>query len=288
MSDAHQIAGESLAVDKPWLMLGDCLERMREIPDGSVDMVLCDLPYQVTACAWDSQISIEPLWAHYRRVIKRNGAIILTATQPFTSMLIMSNLLWFKYEWIWEKARGTGHVHANNKPLRTHENILVFSPGTTVHANQSRNRMTYNPQKIQGKEYRRLNVEGKNGSINHVPSKANKEITGSISLYDGKRFPRSVQFFSNPTIGNVHPTQKPVPLFEYLIRTYTNPRGVVLDNCFGSGTTGVACANTGRRFIGIERDPHYFDIGRRRIDQAITAAAQPAQLGGLFDAQAAE
>lgn len=275
----------SLAVDKPWLMLGDCVERMREIPDEFVDMILCDLPYGTTACAWDSIIPFEPLWEQYRRVIKGNGAIVLTASQPFTSTLVTSNLKWFKYEWIWQKDRQSGFMHAKNKPLKSHENVLVFSPGTTVHAGQSSNRMTYNPQMTRGEPYHRLR-KPHSGRFNHAPSKANLKETETINT--GTRYPLSVQKFNGRSDGGYHPTQKPVELFGYLILTYTNPGETVLENCFGSGTTGVACANTGRRFIGIEKATDYFEAGRRRIAAAIATLSQPAQQGGLFDAQAAD
>lgn len=270
-----------LAVDKPWLMLGDCLERMREIPDGSVDMVLCDLPYGTTACAWDSIIPLQPLWQHYHRVIKCNGAIVLNASQPFTSALVISNLDWYKYSWIWRKTKPLGFTNAKHKPLNEHEDILVFSRGTC--ANGSNRRMAYYPQGIvpYGKLVHgikscsadRADGGHKFARTSHKP-KVIREFTG---------YPRSILEFSNVNIGGVrlHPTQKPIGLAEYLIRTYTNHGELVLDNTFGSCTTGVACVNTGRRFIGIERDPHYFDVGRSRIEAAIVKASQPATQGGL-------
>ena len=227
MMDVGSLDG--LAVDKPWLMLGDCLERMREIPDGSVDMVMADLPYQITACQWDIMIPFEPLWAQYERVTKPNAAIVLTAGQPFTSALVMSKPKWFSHEWIWEK------------------------PNNSV-----------------GRGLRKGRDEHKKGK------------TVFFKNNDGMKYPRSVQKFNRAT--GLHSCQKPVALLEYLIRTYTTPGETVLDNCFGSGSTGVACVNIGRRFIGVEKDAGYFDVGRRRIDAAI-AVTQPAPQGGLFETE---
>src|SRR5574343_141311 len=199
------------------LMQGDCLELMNQIPDQSVDMILCDLPYGTTECSWDSVIPFEPLWAHYRRVIKSNGAVVLTATQPFTTALISSNMRDFKYCWVWKKTRGSGFINSKNKPISTHEDVVVFSLGTT--ANCSPRRMSYYPQ-----------------GLVHAP-------------YHKKR-------------------NKPMALMEYLIRTYTNEGETVMDNCMGSGTTGVACMNTGRKFIGMEQDAKYFEIAQKRIHDA--------------------
>lgn len=240
--------------DSVQLMLGDCLERMREIPDGSVDLILCDLPYGTTACAWDSVIPFDPLWAQYRRIAKRNVAIVLTASQPFTSALITSNLSAFKYEWIYEKTNPKGFLNAKRRPLTAHENVCVFSYGTPP----------YNPQKWAIPEHLRTKRK-------HATSKTSGECYGSRELKrwedDGSRFPTSVIGFSN-RVGrgeNFHPTQKPVALMEYLIRTYTKEGETVLDSCMGSGTTGVACRNTNRKFVGIEMDDGYFDIAKERI-----------------------
>lgn len=243
------------------LMLGDCLDRMSEIPDGSVDMVLTDPPYGTTACAWDSVIPFEPMWAAVRRVLKSNGAAVFTASQPFTSAIVMSNAGWFKYQWVWEKSRPTGHVHAKNKPMKRHEDILVFSSGTTVHASQSTTRMTYNPQGL---------VRTPDGTTRKRTDKGSDSVMSARPSHretarDWTNFPNSIIEFANPNNDSLHPTQKPVALMEYLIRTYTNPEETVLDFTMGSGTTGVACVNTGRKFIGIERDPTYFGIACRRI-----------------------
>ena len=246
-------------VDKPWLMLGDCLEMMQEIPDGSVDMVLCDLPYGTTACKWDSVIPFEPLWAQYKRVMLPHGAVVLTASQPFTTTLIASNLKMFKYCWVWEKSRPGDIFNAKNKPLKSHEDVCVFSNGTT--ANGSSNRMPYYPQDV-----------GVGGVVTNNPGdkeyafKARRPSLKSSHVTHGSNYPRSIVRFPNPNKGSFHPTQKPVALMEYLIRTYTNDGEVVLDNCMGSGTTGIACINTGRCFIGIEKDPAYFETTALRIE----------------------
>lgn len=235
------------------LLLGDCLERMKEVPDGSVDMVMADLPYGTTACKWDSVIAFEPLWAAYRRVCKKNAAIVLTASQPFTSALVMSNAAQFSHEWIWEKNRATAGLSAKRRPLKAHETVLVFSFGT----------YTYNPQMRKGTAYRAYKSSG---------------ITNEGGIYGGKVsqhkdnpegicYPRSVVKQSLDLTGH-HPTQKPVALMEYLIRTYTNEGDTVLDNTMGSGTTGVACVNLCRNFIGIERDESYFKIAKDRIESA--------------------
>lgn len=249
------------------LMHGDCLELMHEIPDGSVDMIMCDLPYGTTACAWDSTISLDALWEQYKRVIKDNGAIVLTASQPFTTVLAASNLPWFKYEWIWVKNRPTNFAHAKNKPMKKHENVLVFSSGTTVHATQSASRMPYFPQGIS-------DVEAK-----LVTKKQSEKTDAFFSDRPGHRefvrdktgYPHSLLEFKTDQLG-LHPTAKPVALMEYLIRTYTTEGQVVLDNCMGSGTTGVACMNTCRNFIGIEQDAKYFEIAQDRIKTAQSAA----------------
>ena len=224
------------------LMQGDCLELMHQIPDGSVDMVLCDLPYGITQNKWDSVIPFEPLWAHYKRTCK--GAIVLTATQPFTSALVVSNNQDFRYEMVWEKSSVTGHLNANRRPMRIHEDILVFSDLTPP----------YFPQDLI--PYGRTTKRGNNGSNFWKSSTENhQEFTN---------YPRSILRIANDG-KPVHPTQKPVALMEYLIRTYTNEGDTVLDNCMGSGTTGVACVNTSRKFIGIEKDPEYFKIAEQRI-----------------------
>lgn len=211
-------------------------------------MILCDLPYGTTACKWDSIIPFEPLWREYKRIIKTNGAIVLTASQPFTSALVMSNPKWFRYEWIWEKSIATQFLDAKRRPLKKHENILIFSKYPS----------RYNPQLTAGRPYftrPKAPPTGIYGTHIRVPTNNR-----------GTRYPVSIQKVKNER--GLHPSQKPVPLIEYLIRTYTDEGEAVLDNCMGSGTTGVACANTGRNFTGIERDPGYFKIAKARIAAA--------------------
>lgn len=240
------------------LMQGDCLELMASIPDGSVDMVLCDLPYGTTQNKWDSVIPFESLWAHYLRVLKKNGAVVLTAAQPFTSALVMSQQKAFKYQWVWEKSRVTGVLNAKKQPLRNHEDVVVFY----------RAQPTYNPQGVVSCSMRASTGIAANGK-----SSENYGKIGVKQTEDGKYeqtqtgYPRSVLKISSEG-KTIHPTQKPVALMEYLIKTYTNEGETILDNCMGSGTTGVACVNTGRNFIGIERDPEYFRIASERIAAA--------------------
>jgi site-specific DNA-methyltransferase (adenine-specific) len=244
----------------------DCLEAMKDIPDGSVDMVMADPPYGTTQCKWDSIIPLDEMWAHLKRIVKPRGAIVMTASQPFTSALVMSNPDWFKYAWVWHKNRATGHVHAKNKPMKQHEDVCVFSEGTTVHASQSVNRMPYFPQGLvelpKGTKRRTRNDAGDNAVMAHRKSHRETECTHTgypISI---------VEFAVDVNNGHrVHPTQKPVALMEYLIKTYTNEGETVLDFCMGSGTTGVAAKNLGRDFIGIEMDAEYFKIAQERIDQ---------------------
>ena len=232
------------------LMLGDCLERMKEIPDGSVDMILCDLPYGTTACKWDSVIPFEPLWEQYRRVAKRNAAIVLTASQPFTSALVMSNLSNFKYQWTWDKANSTGFLNAKKQPLRQTEDVCVFY----------REQCTYNPE---------MEVRGKprvKGGYNKPGGSDNYGDFHDVKSVSNEYYPTNLLRISNANRAEkTHPTQKPVALMEYLIKTYTNEGETVLDNCMGSGTVGVACKNLNRKFIGIEKDETYFKIAQDRI-----------------------
>lgn len=237
------------------LMLGDCLERMKEIEDGSVDMVLTDPPYGTTACKWDSVIPFEPMWEQLKRVTKKNGAIVMTASQPFTSALVMSNPKMFRHEWVWDKVnRYTGSLQANKRRLRRHEDVIVFSSLPV---------RTYNKQWRDGKPY---SVKRTNGHGAYV-SDAEKN-TARVGVSDGRHNPCSIIEIpsDNKKESGLHPTQKPVALMEYLIRTYTNEGETVLDFTMGSGTTGVACVNTNRSFIGIERDPDYFNIAKKRIE----------------------
>lgn len=234
------------------LMHGDCLELMKDIPDGSVDMILCDLPYGTTACKWDTVIPFAPLWEQYKRVTKKNAAIVLTASQPFTTALISSNMKMFKYCWVWHKRTSANIGAARFQPLKTHEDIVVFGG-------------KYIPQMTKGKK-RMKGGKAQGGAANGALAPVYYESDNyyPVSVLDIK------------TERGLHPTQKPVALMEYLIRTYTNEGETVLDNCMGSGTCGVACLNTNRRFIGIEQDDKYFDIARQRIE---AAQQQPAQAG---------
>lgn len=241
-----------------WLMKGDCLERTKEIPDGGVDMVLTDLPFGTTQNKWDSVIDMESLWEEWYRVCKKNAAIVLFGMQPFSSVVVSSNLKHFKYDWVWRKPKGTGHLNAKKQPMRDKEDILVFY----------REQCTYNPQMTKGEPYR--NKAGKDHS-------AKSSMTGSYGDYtnfrydnDGLRYPKQVIEFGVVERNTVHPTQKPVELLEYLIRTYTNENQAVLDCAMGSGSTGVASLNTGRKFIGIEMDDKYFELAKERIENAQT------------------
>ncbi len=227
---------------------GDCLEIMLTLPDKSIDMILCDLPYGTTACKWDTIIPFEPLWKQYKQLIKDDGAIVLTASQPFTSALVMSNPGWFKYEWIWDKVLISGFQIAKYKPPVRHENILVFGNG----------KICYNPEMTK----RDIPIKGYATGSESSPLKYTDK---TYRVYTHKH-PQSIIVFQRPKrVGEVHPTQKPVALFEYLIRTYTNENDTVLDNCAGSGTTGIACMNTNRNYIMIEKDPEYCKIIQQRI-----------------------
>lgn len=239
------------------LIKGDCLEEMKKIPDESVDMILCDLPYGTTACKWDSIIPFDALWTQYRRIAKRNAAIVLTASQPFTTALIASNFRDFRYCWIWDKVnRYTGALNANRMPMKRHEEVAVFYRALP----------TYNKQFRDGKAYSVKRTGGHGAHVGDIDAE-----TVRYGVNTGKHNPCSILQIAadNKREMGQHPTQKPVALMDYLIRTYTNEGDVVMDNCMGSGTTGVACANTGRKFIGIERDDTYFDIAKSRIQQAM-------------------
>lgn len=247
------------------IIQGDCLDVMRGMAESSADAIITDLPYGTTAIKWDTVIPLDEMWACVRRVLKLGGVFVTTASQPFITHLIASNLEWFKYEWIWEKPMPSGFLHAKNSPLKAHENIVVFSSGAIAHSGKSALRMTYNPQMGSGKPYKincKVETMMKWGNTKRPSS---KDFT---QTNDGTRYPTSVLHFGNPNHNNDHPTQKPVALYEYLIKTYTNIGDTVLDICMGAGTTGVAAINTGRRFIGIEREPEYADIAQRRIEES--------------------
>lgn len=233
------------------LLHGDCLELMKDIPDKSIDMILCDLPYGTTRNKWDSVIPVKALWCEYKRICKINAAIILFSQMPFTAELVSSCPELFRYEWIWEKTQGTGHLNAKKMPLKVHENILVFY----------RSLPTYNPQYSNGKPYVT--------TYSTHSSNYGKQKNNITTVNDGIRYPTDIICFGRKhSDRRLHPTQKPVALLEYLIKTYTNDGETVLDNCMGSGSTGVAAVNTGRRFIGIELENKYFEIAKQRINNA--------------------
>lgn len=237
------------------LLHGDCLELMKDIPDGSVDMVLCDLPYGMTRNSWDVRIHFEPLWEQYRRVCKENAAICLFAQMPFAAELVMSNRKMYRYEWILKKSNPSGFLNAKRMPLKGHDAVQVFY----------RRQPIYNPQMRAG--YPKIKAR-KMGRCSHNYGKYSGE---HIYHSDGQRYPDGFIEWSMHIGGSdrgLHPTQKPVSICEYLIRTYTNEGDTVLDNCMGSGSTGVACINTGRDFIGIELDPGYFEAAKHRIEEA--------------------
>lgn len=244
---------------KSYLLNGDCLELMKQIPDNSIDMILCDLPYGITTCKWDSVIPFEPLWIQYKRIIKENGVIALFGTEPFATELRHSNLKMFKYDWYWKKPRGVGHLNAKKQPLRDIEIISIFY----------NKQCTYNPQFTEGEPYSAL----KGGKNSRISEKGNttygKFMNGMAFRNDnsGFRYPKQLQEFGVVERNTLHPTQKPVPLLEYLIKTYTNEGEIVLDNCMGSGSTGIACINTGRKFVGIELDKEYFETAKKRIEK---------------------
>lgn len=227
----------------------DCIEGMRMLPDKSVDMILCDLPYGTTRNKWDSIIPLDLLWEQYERIIKDNGAIVLTAQTPFDKVLGASNLKLLKYEWIWQKEAGTGFLNAKKMPLKDHENVLVFYKKLP----------TYNPQMTTGQPYTKTFAGAKSSNYGNF-----KTNGGAISV-TGERYPKTVQLFKRDS-SKLHPTQKPKELFEYLIRTYTNEGEIVLDNCMGSGTTAVAAVRTNRKFIGFEREQEYVEIANKRLD----------------------
>ena len=243
------------------LHLGDCLELMKALPGASVDLILCDLPYGTTACKWDSVIPFAELWAEYRRITKPGSAIVLTASQPFTTVMIASNLSNFAHSWVWNKRFAGNFVQAKRQPLKDHEDIVVFC--------MNGKQPNYYPIMID----REVSIKsGGNNQAKAIPiarTEVSIEFGKTTKIYD-KKNPTTVTSleFSARSERGLHPTQKPVALMEYLVRTYTNEGATVLDNCFGSGTTGVACVNTGRRFIGMELLPEYFDIACERIGKA--------------------
>ncbi len=256
------IPSDKYKVDKDInLWQGDCLELMSHIPDKSIDMVLCDLPYGTTACSWDEVIPFEPLWSHYKRIIKDDGAIVLFGSEPFSTKLRMSNLEWYRYDWVWVKDKPSNFFMGKKAPLKYTEDICVFY----------KHLPTYNPiMQKRDDENKRKNkltsslLKDETKGINEYTDKYQKRLLSGISDYI---YPRNYQFFNNRRDAGFHPTQKPVELCEYLIKTYTNEGMTVLDNAMGSGSTGVACKNLNRRFIGMELDETYFNIAKERIEK---------------------
>ena len=247
---------KDIKTENLWLMQGDCLERMKEIESGSVDMILTDPPYGTTACKWDSVIPLEPMWERLKRVIKQNGAIVMTASQPFTTTLIASNMKMFKYCWVWEKNAGSNFATVKYMPMKEHEDVCVFYAA----------RPTYNPQMQERSGSRKGRVtttidSGRSGSVYGTQEGGKRLNVPEL------RNPRSIQKFNRER--GLHPTQKPVALMEYLIKTYTNECETVLDFTAGSFTTGVAAVNLGRKFIGVEMDQGYFEIGVNRVAEAL-------------------
>ena len=250
---------EELRTSNVHLIKGDCLEVMKNIKDKSIDMILCDLPYGTTECSWDNIIDFEKLWDSYERIIKDNGAIVLFGNEPFSTKLRNSRFNLYKYEWIWIKNVATGHLEAKNKPLRKFENIIVFSKGNS--ANGCKNRITYNPQGLI-----EVNKTKKTSSTSIWGTRPSRQ-KGNITVQKYTNYPVNILEFKKDK-GRLHPTQKPVELLKYLIRTYTNDGETILDNCMGSGSTGQAVLEVGgdRKFIGIEMNDNYFDIAYNRIN----------------------
>jgi len=263
------------------LYQGDCLEIMASFLSTSIDLILCDLPYGTTdktgtsvkgnrIFKWDNVIPLDDLWPHYTRLLKPTGAVVLTADQPFTSQLVMSKLEWFKYDLIWIKDKTTGFLHANARPMKRSEDILVFSPlGASGCSKKQGKCMTYNPQGLIEKVVKKRNNAKRLGKVLHHPDHmgANNKLLHD-SEYEQKFTNYPTEILEFPTDKKTdHPTQKPLALMEYLVNTYSNPKEIVLDNCMGSGTTGLACKNTGRQFIGIEKDPDYFKLAQKRINE---------------------
>ena len=257
---------------------------MNDITDGSVDLILCDLPYGTTdrkgienkgdnrVLSWDTVIPLDQLWEQYRRVLRSSGTVVLTADQPFTSQLVLSNLEWFKYEWIWKKKKTTGFLHANARPMKETEDILIFSPlGASGCSKKANKNMTYNPQGLIEKNVKKKNSAKRLGKFLHQPEhmgSGNKLLHETEYEQKYTNYPSEIIEFGLDK-DSIHPTQKPVALMEYLIRTYSNEGETILDNTMGSGTTGVACMNTNRNFIGIEMDENYYKIAEERIKNAV-------------------
>jgi site-specific DNA-methyltransferase (adenine-specific) len=243
---------------KKEILLGDCLELMKDIPNGSIDMILCDLPYGTTKNKWDSVLPLDKLWAEYERIITNNGAIVLFAQTPFDKVLGASKIDLLKYEYVWNKKRPTGHLNSKFAPMKQHENILVFSKASASFVKDKAKAMCFNPQYSKGKPYTIFRANKSSSCYDLKHQKKNIE-----TVNDGFRYPISILEFAPET--GLHPTQKPLELMEYLVKTYTNEGELVLDNTAGSGTTAIACLNTKRQFIVMEKEQKYYDIILKRV-----------------------
>jgi site-specific DNA-methyltransferase (adenine-specific) len=259
---------ENFINDNVTLYFGDCIIEMSKIKDDSVDLILCDLPYGTTKCKWDTIIDLTKLWEHYKRIIKKpSGVILLFGQQPFTSMLVSSNYEWFKYNLIWKKNKTTQFLLANYRPMKCTEDICVFSKGGAAAASKTTGNMTYNPQGLIPTNIKKKNSKERIGKMlnqEHHLGKNNKLISDSEYTQNFTNYPNELIEF-DIEFDTIHETQKPVKLIEYLIKTYSNENGVVLDNTMGSGTTGVGCLNTNRKFIGIEKEEKYYKLSKQRI-----------------------
>lgn len=269
MNKVHISEGKSMEEFVNQIFNEDCIEGMSRMPDNSVDMILCDLPYGTTQCKWDAIIPLEPMWDAFKRIIKPRGAIVLTSAQPFTTSLIASNIKNFKYSWVWEKSKATGYLNAKKRPMVAHEDVLVFCYGTPP----------YYPQMTQGEPYEK-------GTAHRPTDTYGSQKSTTVRSETGLRYPRSVQYFKTAEAERSefahlgipqHPTQKPVPLFEYLINTYSKPGDLVFDACMGSGSTAIAAMRTQRNFTGFEQSDEYFtgtmlriqdERGKTNVDQA--------------------
>lgn len=244
------------------LLQGDCLEKMEEIEDGVVDLILTDLPYGTSACSWDSMIPLDKLWLEYKRVLKPNGVVVLFGSEPFSSLVRSSNLEMYKYDWKWLKPRGANFLNSKYQPLKNYEDIMVFSTGAASFSKRGVN-MVYNPQMSEGSAYSITAGKQKNEVGNSTVRSKIKQV---VTENEGVRYPKAVLEFGFDN-EKFHPTQKPVALLEYLIKTYTNEGSLVLDSCMGSGSTGVACKLSGRQFIGVELNEEYYEIAKKRIEE---------------------
>lgn len=258
------------------LIHGDCLVEMKKIKNNSINLILADLPYGTTKCKWDTIIPFDPLWKEYKRILTANGVIVLTAAQPFTSVLITSNLEWYKYNWIWKKNKTTGFLLANYRPMKQTEDVVVFSPAGAAAASRHTINMVYNPQGLIPKKVKKKNSEKRLGKMlnqKHHLGLNNKLLHESDYEQQFTNYPTEILEFGIENDTD-HPTQKPVSLFEYLVKTYSHEGDVVLDNVMGSGTTGIACLNLNRHFIGIEMDSEYFNMAKNRIEKLHNSISQ--------------